>query len=52
MDNNTIPELVGDYLPGHNLILNDTETREVHIVVNGKNQGANPLTESNILLTG
>jgi hypothetical protein len=34
------------------LILNDTETREVHIVVNGKNQGDNPLKESNVLLTG
>jgi hypothetical protein len=52
VENNTIPDSDGDYMPGHNLILNDTETREVHIVVNGKNQGDNPNSESNVLLTG
>jgi hypothetical protein len=52
VNNNTIPSSWSDYQPGQNLILNDTATREVHIVVNGKNQGSNPLTESNVFLKG
>jgi hypothetical protein len=34
------------------LILNDTETREVHLVLNGKGKGANPNSETNVLLEG
>lgn len=52
VDNNTIPANVADYKAGQNLILNDTATREVHLIVNGKGQGANPTLESDIYLEG
>jgi hypothetical protein len=52
IDNNTIPTSDGEYQAGHNLILNDTETREVHLIINGQNQGSDPLKESNLILTG
>ena len=32
--------------------MNDTETREVHLIVNGLNQGSNPFAESDLILTG
>jgi hypothetical protein len=43
IENNTIPTLDSEYQAGHNLVLNDTETKEVHLIVNGLNQGTNPL---------
>jgi len=51
IENNTIPSSSSDYHCGQNLILNDTETREVHLIVDGYNQ-TNPLEESNLVLTG
>lgn len=32
--------------------MNDTETREIHVVVNGKHQNSNPYKESKILMNG
>ena len=36
VENNTITSNINDALPGHNLVLNDTETREFYMIVNGK----------------
>jgi hypothetical protein len=37
IENDTISSSSNDYTAGQNLILNDTETREVHLIVNGFN---------------
>lgn len=52
IENNTIAASNSEWKAGHNLVLNDTETRELHLIVNGFNQSSNPLLESNILLNG
>lgn len=36
--NNSIAANALDYLPGQNLVLNDTETRRLHFVMNAKNK--------------
>lgn len=52
IQNDTIPEAAEEYLPGHNVIYNETEIRETHLVVNGKGRSANPWHETHIKLTG
>jgi len=37
-ENDTIPESWDDYIAGQHLVLNDTETREFHLVMNGKDK--------------
>jgi hypothetical protein len=37
-ENDTIPETWGDYYGGQNVVYNETETREIHFVINGKNK--------------
>ena len=38
IDNNTIPSDSNSYMIGQNVVYNDTATRELHLVVNGKNK--------------
>jgi hypothetical protein len=52
IQNDTIPEATEEYYGGHNVIYNETEIRETHLVVNGKNRSANPWHETHIKLTG
>jgi hypothetical protein len=49
--NNTIPASVSDYKVGQNILLNDTETREFHMIINGKDKPA-PGIERTINLKG
>jgi hypothetical protein len=49
--NDTIPALVSDYKVGQNILLNDTKTREFHMIINGKDKPA-PGTERTIKLKG
>lgn len=39
MENNTIGADQQDWMPGQNVVYNQTEVREFHILMNGKNQG-------------
>lgn len=44
--NDTIPLFPKDYETGHNILYNDTETREFHWVVTGKQPVAGKYTDS------
>lgn len=37
-ENDTIPDSWDDYVAGQHVVYNDTETRELHVVMNGKNK--------------
>jgi hypothetical protein len=37
-ENDTIPDSWDDYMAGQNVVYNDTETRELHVIINGKNK--------------
>jgi hypothetical protein len=49
--NDTIPALESDYKVGQNILFNDTETREFHMIINGKDKPA-PGIERKINLKG
>jgi BRCT domain type II-containing protein len=42
--NDTIPEAEADYRLGNNVVYNDTETRQFHFIVNGKEPEPEKLT--------
>jgi len=52
IDNNTIASTSNGWNAGQNLVLNDTETRELHLIINGFNQTADPSDESDLILKG
>lgn len=51
-DNNTISSDTTNYTFGDHVVYNDTETRETHIIINGKNQSGNPYEEQTIYMKG
>jgi hypothetical protein len=48
VENNTIASSSAEYQSGQNVVYNDTETRELHLVINGKNGGSK---ESEVKMT-
>lgn len=52
ISNNTIPDDPEEYSIGQNAIYNETETREVHLILNGKHEPASPFAERSVFLQG
>lgn len=53
VENNTITSTeITDWVNGQHVIYNETEIRETHIILNGKDRSANPYHESTFKLTG
>ena len=52
LENDTIATNSNDWANGQHVIYNETEIRETHIILNGKDRPANPYHEDNFKLTG
>lgn len=48
IDNDTIDADENNWVFGHHVIYNETEVRETHFIINGKNQSGNPYEEQTI----
>lgn len=52
MDNDTIPADPTNYTFGQHVVYNETDVRETHIIINGKNQSGNPYESQTIYQLG
>jgi hypothetical protein len=52
VENDTIAGSTADWANGQHVIYNETDVRETHLVLNGKNRSSNPYDETHIKLTG
>lgn len=48
MENDTIDADPNNWVFGQHVVYNETEIRETHMIVNGKNQSGNPYEEQTI----
>lgn len=51
-ENDTIDADPNNWVFGQNVVYNETDARETHLIVNGKNQSGNPYEEQNMYLVG